>query len=103
MIRLVAIIYVRFPMSLRNVENPLFAYGIDISHETARLWWNRFMPLFAADICRQRVSRMHGFHHWRWHLGIAEKQEVGRWAGNWWMTDTCRSNDGKAQCCGSHK
>jgi putative transposase len=25
-------------------------------------------PLFASDIRRQRVSRMRGFRHWRWHL-----------------------------------
>ena len=25
-------------------------------------------PLFAADIRRQRVSRVRGFRHWRWHL-----------------------------------
>ena len=31
-------------------------------------WWNRFGPLFAADIRRQRVSRMRGFRQWRWHL-----------------------------------
>lgn len=42
--------------------------GIDISHETVRLWWNRFGPLFAADVRRQRVSRMRGFRQWRWHL-----------------------------------
>jgi putative transposase len=24
--------------------------------------------MFAADIRRQRVSRMRGFRHWRWHL-----------------------------------
>jgi putative transposase len=46
----------------------LFERGIDICHETVRLWWNRFGPLFAADIRRQRVSRMKGFRHWRWHL-----------------------------------
>lgn len=60
--------YVRFPLSLRNVEDLLFERGIDICHETVRFWWNRFGPLFAADIRRQRVSRMKGFHHWRWHL-----------------------------------
>lgn len=37
-------------------------------HETVRQWWNRFGPLFAADIRRQRVSRMRGFRHWNWHL-----------------------------------
>jgi putative transposase len=67
-IRLVVLMYVRFPLSLRNVEDLLFERGIDICHETVRLWWNRFGPLFAADIRRQRVSRMRGFRHWNWHL-----------------------------------
>ena len=67
-IRLVVMMYVRFPLSLRNVEDLLFERGIDICHETVRLWWNRFGPLFAADIRRQRVQRMNGFRHWRWHL-----------------------------------
>jgi len=60
--------YVRFPLSLRNVEDLLFERGIDICHETVRLWWNRFGPLFAADIRRQRVNAMRGFRQWRWHL-----------------------------------
>ena len=60
--------YVRYPLSLRNVEDLLHEHGIDISHETVRLWWNRFGPLMASDIRRQRVSRMRGFRHWRWHL-----------------------------------
>jgi len=67
-IRLVVMLYVRFPLSLRNVEDLLFERGIDVCHETVRLWWNRFGPLFAADIRRQRADRMQGFRHWRWHL-----------------------------------
>jgi putative transposase len=67
-IRLVVMLYVRYPLSLRNVEDLLFERGIDLCHETVRLWWNRFGPLFAADIRRQRVSRMRGFRHWRWNL-----------------------------------
>ena len=67
-IRLVVMLYVRFPLSLRNVEDLLFERGIDICHETVRFWWNRFGPMFAADIRRQRISRMKGFRHWRWHL-----------------------------------
>ena len=55
-IRLVVMMYVRFPLSLRNVEDLLFERGIDICHETVRHWWNRFGPMFAADIRRQRVS-----------------------------------------------
>ena len=60
-IRLVVMMYVRFPLSLRNVEDLLFERGIDICHETVRFWWNRFGPLFASDIKRQRISRMRGF------------------------------------------
>ena len=65
---LVVMMYVRFPLSLRNVEDLLAERGIDICHETMRLWWNRFGPLFADDVRRQRVSRMRGFRQWRWHL-----------------------------------
>ena len=67
-IRLVVMMYVRFPLSLRNVEDLLFERGIDICHEIVRQWWGRFGPLFAGDIRRQRVNRMRGFRHWRWHL-----------------------------------
>jgi len=67
-IRIVVLLYVRFPLSLRNVEDLLFERGIDLCHETVRFWWNRFGPMFAADIRRQRVSRMRGFRHWRWHV-----------------------------------
>ena len=67
-IRLVVMMYVRFPLSLRSVEDLLFERGIDLCHETVRLWWNRFGPVFAADIRRQRVQAMRGVRHWRWHL-----------------------------------
>ena len=67
-IRLVVMMYVRFPLSLRNVEDLLAERGIDICHETVRFWWNRFGPMFAADIKRQRISRMRGYRQWRWHL-----------------------------------
>jgi len=67
-IRLVVLMYVRFPLSLRNVEDLLFERGIDVCHETVRHWWNRLGPMFAGDIRRQRVSRMKGFRQWKWHL-----------------------------------
>ena len=67
-IRLVVLMHVRFPLSLRNVEDLLHGPGIDLCHETVRLWWNRFGPLFAADIRRQRISSMRGFRKWRWHV-----------------------------------
>jgi len=67
-IRLVVMMYVRYPLSLRNVEDLLAERGIDISHETIRFWWNRFGPMFAAEIVKKRVAHMRGFTQWRWHL-----------------------------------
>ena len=60
--------YVRFPLSLRNVEDLLHERGIEVSHETVRFWWNRFGPMFAAEIRRKRVERMKAFSLWQWHL-----------------------------------
>jgi putative transposase len=67
-IRLVVLMYVRFPLSLRNVEDLLFERGIDVSYETVRYWWNRFGPMFAAEIRRKRSSQMRQVTQWRWHL-----------------------------------
>ena len=67
-IRLVVMMYVRYPLSLRNVEDLLAERGIDISHETVRFWWNRFGPMFAAEIRKKRVAHMRGYPQWRWHL-----------------------------------
>ena len=53
-IRLVVMMYVRDPLSLRNVEDLLAERGIDISHETVRFWCNRFGPTFAAEIRKKR-------------------------------------------------
>ena len=61
-------LYVRFPLSLRNVEDLLHERGIEISHETVRFWWNRFGPLFAAEIRKKRVSQMRVYSNWQWHL-----------------------------------
>ena len=67
-IRLAVMMYVRFPLSLRNVEDLLHERGIDVSHETVRFWWNRFGPTFAAEIRRQRVDRMRAFSNGCWHV-----------------------------------
>jgi len=66
-IRLAVMMYVRFPLSLRNVEDLLHERGVEISHETVRFWWHRFGPLFAAEIRKRRVEGMKS-SHWRWHL-----------------------------------
>jgi len=66
-IRLAVMLYVRFPLSLRNVEDLLHERGIDVSHETVRFWWNRFGPLFANKIRKRRIEGMRS-SRWRWHL-----------------------------------
>ena len=67
-IRLVVMMYVKYQLSLRNVEDLLHERGIDICYETVRFWWNRFGPMFAAEIRAKRVQRMRSFTHWRWRL-----------------------------------
>ena len=66
-IRLTVLMYVRYPLSLRQVKDLLFERGIDICHETVRFWWNRFGPMFAAEIRKRRVQN-HSYSRWRWHL-----------------------------------
>jgi putative transposase len=53
---------------LRQVEDLLHERGIDICHETVRAWWNRFGPLFAAEIRKTRSASMRTSPQWRWHL-----------------------------------
>jgi len=66
-IRLTVMMYIRYPLSLRQVEDLLFERGIDISHETVRFWWNRFGPMFAAEIRKRRIHHRL-YSNWRWHL-----------------------------------
>ena len=67
-IRLAVMMCVRFPLSLRNVEDLLHERGINISHETVRYWWNRFGPIFAANIRQKRIQRECNWRQWQWHL-----------------------------------
>ena len=67
-IRLAVMMYIRYPLSLRQVEDILFERGIDICHETVRFWWNRFGPMFAAEIRKRRVQMYRNYPQWRWHL-----------------------------------
>ena len=60
-IRLAVLMYVRFPLSLRNVEDLLAQRGIEVSYETVRFWWNRFGPMFAAEIRSQPNRLRTGF------------------------------------------
>jgi putative transposase len=67
-IRLVVMMYVKYPLSLRNVEHLLHERDIDISYETVRFWWNRFGPMFAAEIRKKRVDYLRQHTHRKCHL-----------------------------------
>ena len=60
--------FVRFPLSLRIVEDMLFERGINLCHKTVPFRWDGLGPMFASEARRQRASPMRGFRHWRWHL-----------------------------------
>jgi len=60
--------YVRFALSLRNVEDLVHERVIDIRHETVGYWWNRFGPLFANEICKKRIHPSQNYSNWKWHL-----------------------------------
>jgi transposase-like protein len=81
-IRLAVMMYIRYPLSLRQVEELLFERGIDICHETVRFWWNRFGPMFAAEI-RKRRAHHRSYSNWRWHLdGRCQSKILNTWSGH---------------------
>ena len=86
-IRLAGMLYVRFPLSLRNVEDLLHERGIDISHETVRFWWYRFGPLFAGEIRKKRVSQMRAYSNWQWDLDEVFVKINGETHYLWWAVD----------------
>ena len=67
-IQLAVMMYVRFPLSLRNVEDLLHERGIDVCHESVRLWVDRFGPIFAGKLRTKRASYMRQHTQWQWHL-----------------------------------
>ena len=78
--------YIRFPLSLRNVEDLLFERGIDLCDETVPVV-EPLRPMFAADTGRQRVRRMRGFRHWRWHLDEPDVKINGEMYYLWLAVD----------------
>ena len=49
-IQLAVMLYVRFPLPLRNVEDLLHERGVDVSYESVRYWWHRFGSQFSCEI-----------------------------------------------------
>ena len=67
-IQLAVMLYVRFPLSLRNVEDLLHERGIDVCHESVRLWVDRFGTYFARTIRKRSSEAMRQVRQWRWNL-----------------------------------
>ena len=64
-IKLAVMYYVRYPLSLRQVEDILHERGIDVCHETIRYWWNKFGPIFSKEMKKKPFSSP---SNWRWHI-----------------------------------
>ena len=47
-------LYVRFNLSLREVEEMLLERGIDVSYETVRRWTTKFGPQIARNLRRRQ-------------------------------------------------
>ena len=62
-IRQAVLLYFRFTLSLRDVEEMLAWRGIDVTYETIRCWANKFGPQIAANLKRRRQNPSP-----RWHL-----------------------------------
>lgn len=62
-IQTVVMMSMKYPLSLRNVDDMLAQRGIDICPETVRLWWNRLGTMFAGGIRRKRAQRTRSFTH----------------------------------------
>jgi putative transposase len=70
-------LYVRFNLSLREVEEMMLERGIDVSYETIRRWSVKFGPLI-AHVLRRRQSRPGDV----WHLDEVVVKIAGR---SYWL------------------
>jgi len=56
-------LYLRFTLSLRDVEDLLAERGLAVSYETVRRWVNHFGPMIAANLRKRRLKP-----YTTWHL-----------------------------------
>ena len=67
-------LYLRFTLSLRDVEDLLAERGVAVSYETVRRWVNHFGPMIAADLRKRRLKP-----HTTWHLDEVYLKIDGGW------------------------
>jgi hypothetical protein len=75
-------LYLRFMLSLRDVEDLLAERGISVSYETVRRWVNHFGPMIAADLRKRRAKP-----HTTWHLDEVYLKINGRMIYLWRAVD----------------
>jgi hypothetical protein len=75
-------LYLRFTLSLRDVEDLLAERGIGVSYETVRRWANHFGPLIAADWRKRRPKP-----HTTWRLDEVYLKIDGRMLYLWRAVD----------------
>src|ERR1700736_5296950 len=75
-------LYLRFTLSLRDVEDSLTERGIAISYETVRRWVNHFGPIIAAQLRKRRPKP-----HATWHLDEVYLKIDGRMVYLWRAVD----------------
>ena len=75
-------LYLRFSLSLRDVEDLLAERGLAVSYETVRRWVNHFGPMIAADLRKRRQKP-----HTTWHLDEVYLKIDGRMVYLWRAVD----------------
>src|SRR6202166_3810506 len=75
-------LYLRFTLSLRDVEDLLAERGGAVSYETVRGWVNHFGPMVAADLRKRRLKP-----HTTWHLDEVYLKIDGRMVYLWRAVD----------------
>ena len=98
-IRLAVMMYVRFPSWLGNMEDLLHERDIDTNHKTNRIWWNKYGPLFSAEIRKKRVSQMRAYSNWQQYLDevfVEINGETIIFGGLWIMNGKSRNASPKS-------
>jgi putative transposase len=75
-------LYLRFALSLRDVEDLLAERGVALSYETVRRWVSHFGPMIAADLRKRRLKP-----HGTWHMDEVYLKIDGRMVYLWRADD----------------
>ncbi len=71
-IRLAVMMYVRCRCGKSRTcfmnEGSISAMARSAVLRAVRFWWNRFGPMFAAEIRKKRSAALRALPQWRWHL-----------------------------------